>query len=371
MFDQPKYLCIHCWRITKADNLFCEHNSSNNHDPEAEGKRRLGELYPLSLFERMSEFKPNLYEHARKKGRMVVCECGKEILPKTKLPTDSNPAIRIAGPQSSGKTLFIATILPSLEGRPLNVGLLGIGDTIVRLNEISSALLNGQRPNLTREGEAERYAWQIVDDAPERPLLVIHDIAGETWENLNNHCPEDLSRYLALPGHLILVLDGATIADDLGLEPTDAWDSKPRPGDRGAMDLAILGYITDHLGNEQENIKLALVITKADLLWDKYPELKEACSSLSKNEAKQELFMTLLRRSHRGNLITTAKNCFQETRIFATSSLGIRPNNAIVQPNPQPLGTIIPLLWLLDIEYDEQQEGDLYEHTSTASSDLY
>jgi hypothetical protein len=346
---------MHCWRISKVDDLFCEDNTPNN-DPEAEDKRRLGDLYhDPGILDRMRPNYVNLYERARKDGT-VVCKCGKEIQPSSKLSTDQAPAIRIAGPQSSGKTLFIASILPSLEAMSLNVGLRGIGETIKRLNNISSALLNGQRPNLTREGEAERYAWKIVDDAENQFLLVIHDIAGETWAQLHRSCPEDVSRYLALPGHLILVLDGATIADDLGLEPTDAWDSEPRRGDRGTMDLAILGYVADRLGDEQvcQEIKLALVITKADLLWDndKYAELKAACSSLSENENKQKLLKNLLKDSKRGNLINIAEKCFQESRIFATSSLGFRPGSEGASDKPQPLGTILPLLWLLDI--DEQ-----------------
>jgi len=352
MFDQPKYLCLDCWRITKADNLFCEVNTSNNPDPEAEGKRRLGELYSLSLIERMSESKPNLYERARQDNQTVVCECGKEILPSTKLCGDQPPAIRIAGTKSSGKTLFIATIELSLRKFSNVVTLWGIGNAAQRLNTILEELQNGQRPEPTPENSTERYAWEIVEDGKAgdqcHPLLVIHDIAGETWEKLNERCPEDLSRYLALPGHLILVLDGATIADDLGLVATDAWDPEPRRGDGGVMDSTILGYIRDHLGKDRlyKKIKLALVITKADLLWDDFPVLKEVCKSLSKTEAKQEDLKNLLRDSKRGNLVTIAENRFKDSCIFATSSLGFRPKNE--GATVQPLGTILPLLWLLE-----------------------
>jgi hypothetical protein len=361
-----KYLCLQCWRISKVDNLFgvAPNDAPRNwrDPPAARGRQRLGDLYPAQWWENMSNESPrDLYKLAIQNGQTVECKCHAPILPCAKLRHERTSAIRIAGPTGSGKTLFLTTIVDNFKQMRLkDMALWGICDTDERFAKVSSALLeDGRRPKSTHKSTGERYAWEIIDKFTQHPLLAIHDIGGETWEQLNHGCDENISRYLALPGHLILVLDGASIADDLGLPSADAWDSDPRRGDGGAKDKTILRYMTDSWNKRDYNrIKLALVITKADLLWDKYPVLQQACSSLSKTEDEQEHLKELLRDSGRGDLLVIAEERLSDCCIFATSSLGFRPQDNDVsvedrdklERKPKPSGTILPLLWLLDIE---------------------
>jgi hypothetical protein len=368
------YLCVYCWRVIPIENLFCELVSSPESTwldpPKVAGtsKRiRVRDWRPLPQWRRwLGETPADPFESSDPNKPRLYCKCGEPISPVAKVRSDQSLAIRIAGAQNSGKTFFIATILDSLrQMRPVPIAAWGIGDTDTRFKEISDALLvQGQRLNTTRKQFGERYAWAIVEGegmarSKPYPLLAVHDMAGEDWKNLGRDCPDAIKRYLGLHGDLILILDGATIADDLGLDPKDAWDEQPRPGDSGAMDLTILGHIRDLWGSRQiyKKVKLALVITKADLLWGRYPKEGDNVGAfVETHQQDQSMLENLLIDSKRGDLLVIA-NRFLDYRIFATSSLGFFPKQCDIINNklrrkPRPSGTILPLLWLLGIELD-------------------
>jgi len=353
-----KYLCLNCWRISHVNDLFGVAQNPSWRDPP---DGRLGDLYPQSVWERLWGLAPkDPYKLAIKKGRTVKCKCGESMPSDAKLPNERISAIRIVGPKNSGKTLFLITMLDSFNMQLEEMALRGICKTTNQhFDKVSSVLLRDwRRPEPTVEMKGEPYAWKIMDvQMAQHPVLAFHDIGGKIWEQVDQKLPKNLTNYLALPGHLILVLDGARIAHDLNLASQDAWDANPGKRDK-IDDLSILEHITKNWNRQNyNNTKLALVITKADILWNEYPLLREVCASWSKTEEKQEDLRQFLIQSGRNALIIFAKPRFRDTYVFASSSLGFCPEESDVNTDdpdqlerqPEPLGTLLPLLWLLDI----------------------
>ncbi|KHD08231.1 hypothetical protein PN36_19385 [Candidatus Thiomargarita nelsonii] len=348
-----KYLCLNCWRISKVDDLFSVAQKPYWREPP--GRQRLGDLYHDNEWRQiLFGLAPRApYQLAIQDSRNVECQCGKPMPPCAKLP-NKLLAIRLIGPKNSGKTLFLITMLDSFN-KLEEMALRRICNTNQHFDKFSSVLLRDRRrPAPTMTGES--YVWEIMDAQRTHPVLAFHDIGGQIWEQMRH--PKNLTNYLALPGHLILVLDGARIAHDLNLASQDAWDANPEERNN-IDDLSILEHITENWEKADYNkTKLALVITKADILWNEYPLLQEVCASLSKTDEKQEDLKKLMRQSGRNALIIFAEQRFRDTyEIFATSSLGFCPEENDVntddpdklerQPNPE--GTLLPLQWLLNI----------------------
>jgi len=338
-----KYLCLNCWRISHVNDLIGQPHWREPPDG------RLGDLYPHSFWRQtlLGLAPKDPYQLAVQDDREVKCKCGEPMPECAKLPTERVSAIRIIGPKNSGKTFFLITMLDSFNRmQSEEMALRGICDTSQRFGQISSALLKDRRrPEANVTGEP--YAWKIMDAQVEQhPMLAFHDFGGQIWEQVDRNIPENLTNYLALPGHLILVLDGARIARDLNLAFQDA-----NPGD-SVDDLSILEHITKNWNRQDyNNTKLALVITKADILWEEYPVLREACASLSKTDEKQEYLRQFIIKSGRKALVIFVEQRFRDACIFASSSLGFCPEERDqFERQPEPLGTLLPLLWLLDIE---------------------
>jgi RecA/RadA recombinase len=314
---------MQCWRITDEKLLLGVKPNMNPGEVTWLPKPRLKELYPDSI--RYVFSNRDLYKLACDDKLTVECECGAQIPEYTKLRDVQNrtSAIRIAGPTGSGKTLFMTTMVNNFQQMQLNrVVPYGIYKTEERFAEFSNALLNeGQRPAPTLENTGERYVWKFLDTR--KPPLIIQDIGGDIWEQANQ---EIISNYLKLPGYLIFVLDGATIADDIpDLNSTDAWEASPRAGDRGLKDKTILKNIIEYWDKDKNRIykptKLALVITKADRLWDKYPVLQQACASLSETKNQQDEIKEVLIKSGRHALLVIAEKYFKnKCRVFARLS---------------------------------------------------
>src|SRR6185295_19925411 len=163
--------------------------------------------------------------------------------------------------------------------------LLGFDGTEERFGALSGQLLRqGQRPLITMPelGEAlefdtsHNFAWNVFETnrgrkrPTPRAVLAVYDVAGEVWGLPPHERSSRLDRYLGLLGYLVFVLDGASIAADLGLPTEDAWQANDFEREtRGATDLEWFDRVRqrlDHL-NRQRRTDLALVISKADHLW--------------------------------------------------------------------------------------------------------
>ena len=319
----------------------------------------------------------------------LFCPCRAPLLPRSHFVRNEPVGLGIAGPRSAGKTVLLLAMMHELRRRGLqerNLGLTGLGDTEIRFGEMSRRLFKGgEKPRGTAtevpddlydpdrlpdpETVPQSFAWQLSDSVERRRpprLLAVYDLAGETWGLGSTEGLGRLDRYLSLLSSMIFVVDGAAVAHDLGWEGTDAWDqSAGERWDDGATDRQWLSTLIDRMGDRTRQSDLAMVITKADLLW-RQPEwsaLKPKENQSSSRDSQEgadpeaeksaeDLLEDLLERSHRRDLIHSARRNFRNLRLFATSSLGFSPTAEDIVDHRlrrplQPLGALDALEWLL------------------------
>ncbi|KOR33347.1 hypothetical protein TI05_01580 [Achromatium sp. WMS3] len=257
--------------------------------------------------------------------------------------------------------------------------MIGIGNTDKRFKEIEDKVNNGYKLPSTHTADQIRYAWSInlKDNAGHKgyPVLAIQDIGGEIWSHLADRrhqrlLPDEIKRYLNHDGDLLMIVDGARVAMDLGIKVDDAWDPGVH-GDKGHADRIIIQNIYNYFGiNNIKKMRLAIVITKADCLSvslqtlndltpvDDYQQrVKELLIEVAQvpcNQIPQQVLQDLLEYAWRKELVHLGTK-FSKFRVFASSSFGFRPtrddinaSNKLTTPI-MPIGIIEPLFWLLNI----------------------
>jgi len=365
------YLCLKCWLQTPASELtyLCP---ACGQQPVAQNpvlgrvaglrkvkqaKRGLRRLSSVQLHDVRCPRHPELLQSFR-------CECTAEIRPDAAIKTGpgSTLGIGIVGSSGVGKTLMMLSALHDM--REANgVHLLGIGDTDVRFAGLYEEFFSGGiRPKLTRPGDTGGFGWRARSpgdaDVGDR-LLLMNDLPGQFWsgEELKGDMPA--ARFMELLHKIVLVLDGAGIAADLGLPTTDAWNQEPRVPTRGFKDSALLGNLLNNLGEHRiRNMDLAIAVSKGDLLWehDRWAPLLESSRNGGSSRVNSAV-LELLEASGRSGLLTYASK-FRHCEPFAFSSLGFRPdeshldsaNGSVLKQSPTPIGAAAPIRWLLDPE---------------------
>ena len=333
---------------------------------------------------------------SRAEQGQLFCPCGASLGSNALLEGKAS-LLGFAGARSAGKTVLLLSAIHQLD-RAAAVGgqeisLLGVGDTEERLRGLRRRFfVDRQKPDATvpeeetsPAGANNSYCWKLRTsslpsptpgslsavaaasaeaaraDARERArkggtaqLFGIFDVAGESWRDLKRQGNGRLLRYLDLLGLLVFVVDGAALADDLGFDSRDAWNDGGPRGDLGAADLQIFSALCERLGDRTREIALAIVISKADLLWqaERFSELGPD-SALAEGE-RQELISRLLKESYRGSLLPEARERFRRVGLFAASGLGFRPaaddvgqDRSLVR-QPRPHGVLEPLYFLLE-----------------------
>ncbi len=366
------FLCLSCWRIVSLLDAYyqcpiCQYNP----DPFPRGDEGPHPVRDLkrSFWRRLTGEPPLLMckWHPETQYRFY-CECGSELSRSMRLKDDRPLGVGVVGSTASGKTTLLVTMIDGINRQTdTPVGLLGLRDTEERFAAFSRPLLHEHRPlDATSRTESDRahFAWEVLER--QRPrlarsarLLAVHDVPGETWETLAGEDSEKLNRYLSRLGSLALILDGATVASDLGIEPHETWLDRLRPGDHGAVDRIVLRQLIERLdAKAARRMRVALVVSKLDLIWDNeyYRALRlSADSSLPQGEEHEQLVQDMISRSGRNQLILAAEKHFGEVREFAVSSFGFRPTisaagEELSLDRPiQPQGVVDLLLWLLNL----------------------
>jgi hypothetical protein len=368
------FLCLYCWQKTRAADLIftcpiCASPEGSKHPLDrGVGPRRVKRVVPW--WRRSSGIRLHGVRcpiHRDTLATFSCPTCHRPVRPDAMIRDRHMVGLGVAGYKSSGKTTMMLGALPELgvgggSGRAFHV--LGIGSTDLRFREAHDEFYRVRsKSKLTSQHEVlEGFGWRTraaddPDDAEQ--LLVMSDLAGQFWsgegENgLNREARERVDRYTGLLDKMVLVLDGAQIAADLGLQGDDAWDTDPRTRTNGFNDTAVLGNLLGRFGDARASeIELALAVSKGDLLWDTWKELQDSAENgemLLDDAPVREL----LERSKRGALITWAKQ-FKDHRAFIFSSLGFRPEETDIDPEngtllrpPSPVGVSAPIRWLID-----------------------
>ena len=312
----------------------------------------------------------------------LFCPCQEFLPPRSHLQRGDSLGLGFVGPHGAGKTVMILTMVQALQQLPgpdaftPRVGLLGLGDTETTFQKLADELRAGVKPGGTTpesallaepavDGAARNFCWELTLNGARRSrrwgFLAIYDVAGESWGQGADQPLEVLDRYLEICTSLVFLVDGATVARDLGLSVQDAWDPNRRAGDQGAADREWLGRLLDRLQPERSaRSRLALVVSKADLLWqdERWQALRPSSTATEEEDPERQAALestlaALLRESGRGQLLTMASGHFHEVRPFAASSLGFTPTAALLEGKqlkepPRPVGVVEPILWLLE-----------------------
>ncbi len=366
---KKSFLCMTCWRMVNLEQAFYECPECQDTDDlwsrGEEQRRPVSELKPAWWKRLPGDPQELRCPYHREATIRIFCACGSELLPSNALQNQRPTGVGVAGSVASGKTTLLVAMIESLHREAeLLVSLLGLGSTEKRFAEISRRILQeGRLPEPTQSAgtsSQEHYAWEVLvgqkaGRSRSARLLSIYDVAGESWENLADEESTNLDRYLGQLGAVALILDGATVADDLEVEFSVPSIERPRRGDRGALDRRILRQLVDRtrMGSTQRP-RLALVVSKLDFIWDleAYRTLDPAAAGAVEGAERQQLVRELLVQSGRKPLIMAAEKHFKTVGLFAVSSLGYRPTKTgdgdlqLDQPM-QPQGVVDLLLWLL------------------------
>jgi len=306
-------------------------------------------------------------------GQVVLhCPVCQEPLSDRNVVQGSHAAfLGIFGPRTSGKTLFLISLIQDLglqqiDGKTL--GLVGLGDSNDRLNALVDQLRRGERPDRTRPERADstklqRFAWELQLAGPDRRrippmLLSMYDISGEDLAKPHQEDLPVLESYCRAVTSMVFLIDGKAVTQDLGLSVKDAWDPDERPGATATAEIDVLRNVRDRIGGQRakQAVDLALVLSKADYLWDRagWKGLKPENHQAS-GEDVEPLMQTLLADSGRSGLMTEAQG-FRQVKLFAASSLGFRPGkndvkNGLLTSTAKinPYGVTDAVLWLLGL----------------------
>jgi len=378
-----RYLCLHCWRaLERPDAYFLCAACDDDVERPAWMRRSGGALRRLRDVRR--PWWSRLFADDNGDRRpcprhpdapfQLYCECGYPLSERAAL-RGAPLGLGIAGPRSSGKTLLVVTMMHELHGlelagRPL--GAVGLDDTESRFHELSAGFFDhGGKPYATAPLAAEaprwdgevppgNFAWTLTVGGGRRgappALVAVNDLGGETWGLPSHQRRERFDRYLDHLGSLIFLLDGSSLAADLGFAVDDAWDASPPPGDRGATARQWFSRIVERLGRRARRVDLALTVSKADSLWvrDGWEGLRpDDADDDGGDEERQALLERLLREGQRRDVLIEARQRFRNVRLFAVSSLGFLPDDVDVDGDghlrrpAHPSGVTEPLVWLL------------------------
>lgn len=387
------YLCLHCWRVPKLENcLFRCPECAEPGDPL--DWMRL----PKTHLRRVSELrKPFLglprWDDDEEEGRrapvrcpdhpqarvQLFCECEYPLADQLAVSGGLVRTLGFAGPRSVGKTVLTVAMIESLHGSQHDgkrLEIRGLADSEKRfLVQFVSPLAAGEQPSPSpraerrgelwsedRNGQLSNFAWNVFASAPEAPaarkgppplVLALYDLGGESWGDHQHEALEHFDRYVSLLGSLVFVIDGAAVAADLGLWQADSWQLEPPKHDGGAEDREWFGRVKDRLAGRSQDVDLALLISKADHLWEQPSLARLHPSPEGTFEEGQGLLEDVLRQSHRGALLEEGRRDFRRVGLFAASSLGFRPGPGDVDQNGRltrprrPAGVTEPVWWLL------------------------
>jgi len=378
-----EYLCHKCWHRAPLEKLLYRSRGRKGgveedrphwvRNPRSQGLRPVTDLLGPRLRRTLRQFFGEDSQALQSQGQVVLhCPVCQEPLSDRNVVQGNHTAfLGIFGPRTSGKTLFMISLIQELshqqiEGKTL--GLVGLGDSYERLNVLADQLRRGERPERTLpEGidpsKLQSFAWQLqvagLDHRRTPPsLLSMYDMSGEDLAQPYEEDLPVLENYCRAVTSMVFLIDGKAVTQDLRLPVKDAWDPDERPGATATAEVDVLRNVRDRIGEHRakQAVDLALVLSKADYLWDRagWKGLKPENHQMA-GEGFEQLMQKLLADSGRSGLMTEARG-FRQVRLFAASSLGFRPGKSDVKNGRltsigkiNPCGVTDAVVWLLGL----------------------
>jgi hypothetical protein len=288
----------------------------------------------------------------------IFCgECRRSLSPRALL--NDRSVIGVLGATGSGKTSLLWVLnqrLRDANGLPLQIRQ-SLGDSDEQLEgAVRDLYISGQaRATARQDAIARNYAWELMTtlQRPRRSALVaFHDAAGEVWNDLDRLPREEferLYRYLDLIGGLIFLIDGERLAETLA---SPQGGRPPALQQAESQEIAILDAIERRLTSRRGEMPVAVVISKADMLWDDPRWAVFRGDSTAPSADVGVAARALLEAAGRGAILNAFDQVFGATGYFAVSAFGrrIAAGEALTAGAIQPARIEEPLLALIGDE---------------------
>lgn len=301
----------------------------------------------------------------------------------------STACITLAGPRSSGKSVYIAVLVKELARMAT-----ALGGMLQAQNEFTQRqyaiyeqqlfrerkLIAATRPLSPRDGFHESLVYSLGTIAGRERFVAIRDVAGEDLEQAAVARPAWLTFLGRADGivHLVDPFAVAEVRDKLhGIVPTTGLAGAAVPpvtvltnvlnamaptpvADRPRYALTMSKFDVMHRLAEVEDTTWRRIMTNpgSAMSWDVRPEAVATAGprGLAWNDRATALIsqevagvLTMLGETTLGNALRNAPGGSPEYRLFAVSAMGAAPEAA--RPNPRgitPFRVLDPITWILE-----------------------
>lgn len=341
-----RFLCKDCWIAHEPATLLarckqCEANTQIDRRDPLQSKAASVSSTPL-----VCRIHPN-------EPLDVYCgTCEKPVPPRTVVGERS--IVALLGDTASGKTSFLWILSERLR-QPNGAGGVyirqALGDSDEQMMSAVRGIFEDGRMRATPSTDAgvRNYAWELANGAHATTVIAFHDAAGEVWNGLGDLSRREYARfyrYLDLTGSVLFTIDGARVIEALDVEARRGVAS-PQLRAAQVHEIAIIDTVSRRMRARGERIPAAVVITKADVFWDR-PEWKLfQPDSRATEEALTKATRELLLSAGRHSLVSAIEDVFAPVRYFTVSAFGHAPQVPLLVEHLAPARVEEPLMALL------------------------
>lgn len=277
--------------------------------------------------------------------------CRREVPPRTLVADGS--ILAVLGDTESGKTSLLWVLSERLR-QANDSGVMirtALGDSDAQMLRSVREIFDHGRLSATPATDADvrNYAWEVANLAGETTVLAFHDAAGEVWNELASlprAAYDRFYRYLDLVGSIVFAIDGVRVAEALD---TSARRGIPSPQLRSAQihELSIVDAVSRRMRARGGRIPAAVVITKADMLWNRAECAAFEPSSGANADTIDQAVREVLAKAGRQQLVQTLLDTFDPLRFFAVSAFGGTPRQPLRIEDLAPARVEEPFVALL------------------------
>lgn len=341
-----RILCKDCWITHDTTTLLasCKRCDANTRIPRLDPlPDRAAPAVPAAG--RPAEFVCRI--HPTEPLDLYCPECEAKLSARAEVGDRS--VVAIMGDVGVGKTWLLRVLSRRLRpsnGSPVSFRR-ALGDTDEQIAAAIAETRTGARVTPATDAVVRNYAWEVmIDGSPRSWVAAVHDAAGEVWnrlESLDRSAYDKLYRYLDLVGSVIFLVDGERIAEALDASP----DAPSAASDAAvSREIAMIDALGRRTRAHSGNTALAIVISKADVLWNRDDCAPMHPDSGADRDAIDVATRALLGKAGRAALLAACAESFTPVRCFAISAFGTAAGSPSID-DVRPVRIEEPLIALL------------------------
>jgi|GEM_PF-1732065 len=351
-----RVLCKDCWLAHEAATLLARCK-------ECEANTQISRLDPLESKGGAGPFPrsgPLVCRHHPSEPLDIYCgTCRAELSPRALI--GEKGVVALVGDTYSGKTSLLWVLSERLrQMNPAGAYIRqSIGDSDEQMANAVQSIFSRGRMTATPATDADvrNYAWELVLPSGGSHVIAFHDAAGEIWNELaklSRTSYDGFYRYLDLAGSFLFAVDGERLRESIDALARGGIST---PQERAAQvhEISIIDAIARRMRAANRAMPLAVVVTKADILWDDDPWTAFRPGSGASGDAIDATVRDLLRTAGRQSLMNAIEDSFAPVRYFAISAFGSVAQEPLRIEDLRPARVEEPLLALLETPFDYAQ----------------